>query len=274
VSDDPGRGPYAEGLIHLGRYLQGLDDAELAHAIERFRSAVEGEPDRVAAWVALGFALDAADARADALQAVEHAARLDPDDAEVEVLVVTLLSEAGPEEVALAAVEATALRLGIDVEELRRNLKAVQMPTDARTLVANAFVHARNFIRARLEDEIERVLTESDPEGARRREETDRRRCLDERERLRGAVDAERAPDSVRDAVPWAARLGAGDAECRDRLAQELDPDERAELAAVVARTAPFIHAWLDSFGADALTEEAAALLHLLLAVEEGATDS
>lgn len=260
---------FDSGLVHLGQYLREFKDAGLRHAIEDFRSATATEPGRAAHWVALGFSLDAADRPREALAALERAAQLDPEDEEVEVFILTLRCELGPEHEALAVVEAAAARRNIDLDELRAELTGAEMPTDSRTLVQNAFIRARNFTRSSLEDEIDRTQRGADPKVWRQRDEVARRECTEEQNRLESSLNPALVPSAVRLAVTWASRLGVGDAACRSHLFGALTRTEKTQLADVLQRVAPAINAWLDSFGEVALTEEAAALMFLLLGVEE-----
>jgi len=263
MTGSSGRAAYAHGLVALERYLVHLDDAALPGAIEAFQSATTLEPERADSWIALGFALDAAGRPENALAALRRAAGLDPDDREVEVFVMTLLSEGGAEEEALATVRAAARRTGLDLDTLEAELTAAGMPVDSDTLIRNGFVHARSFVRSRLEDEMDRAGP-----GARTQQD-----CSGMREELRRDVDPARVPASFRGLTAWAIRLGVGDDYCRTRLTERLTAAEKAEVRRAVTERASEIQAWVDTFEPGALPAEAAAFTYLLLGVEEMAPD-
>lgn len=69
--------------------------------------------------------------------------------------------------------------------------------------------------------------------------------------------------------APWAARLGAGDDVCRPLLFATLSVAERSELQEIAGECASAAHQWLDEFGSRPLTDEAAAVMYLLLGIEE-----
>ena len=266
---DDARAHFGDGLNQIERYLLQLDDAALLHAIDRFRSAATLDPGEPAHWVALGFALDAAGLPQDAMSALQRAAEIDPDDHDVEVFILTLRSESGPEPEALAAINAVAKRRGIDLEPLRRELAEAGMPLDALTLVQNAFIHPRNFIRSRLEDDIDRSERGRDPEAWHRRRKSEQDECTEMQKDLRRSVDPARVPAMFRAVSTWASRLGVGDDTCRRVLMGRLTELERSEMLRIVNEHAPSIHAWLNGFGDRPMSPEAAAFMHLLLSIEE-----
>ena len=237
--------------------------------MEAFRLATELVPDDAGYWAGLGFALDASDLPEEALAAFRHAKEVDPDDEEVEVFVLTLLSELGPEREAMAAVEAVAKRVGVDLEALREELTAAGMPVDARALLMNGFIRARNFLRSRLEDEIERSHRMQDPEAWRRQAESGRVDCSKMQEELENDIDPERVPAGLRDVTPWAIRLGVGDDVCRRLLVESLTTGERSTLLGLLQDHAASVHSWLDTFGDKPMTPEAAAFMYLLLGADE-----
>ena len=260
---------FDRGLAELHQYLFHLDEAALPRAVEAFRSATALAPDNADHWAALGFALDSSDVPGEAMAALQRARDVDPEDEEVEVFILTLQSELGPEREAMAAVEALAKRSGVDLESLRRDLTAADMPVDSRALLMNGFLRARNFLRSRLEDAIERSQRRRDPEEWDRQAEAERRECGERQEELRNNIDPEGVPVPLRDVTPWAIRLGVGDDVCRSTLAEQLTPGERSALQGVIREHTTAIHAWLDTFGDEPMTPEAAAFMYLLLGVEE-----
>ena len=260
---------YRRGLAELDRYLFDFESGSLAHAVEAFRLATDHGSHTSSYWVGLGFALDASDSPREALTAFERAYALDPEDEEVEVFVLTLLSELGPEKEALAAVEARAERTGVDLESLRSELAEAEMVCDARTLVMNAFIRARNFVRSRLEDEIERLRRAQDPDDWARQGDADEQNCVQLQAELESSMDAECVPEGFREVTPWAVRLGVGDDVCRSTLVENLTASERSEVLGVIGDHATSIHRWLDGFEDRPLTPEAGAFMYLLLGLEE-----
>ena len=260
------------GLAELHQYLFHFDDAALPRAVGAFRLATALAPENAGHWAALGFALDSADMPGEAMAALQRAREVDPEDEEVEVFILTLHSELGPEREAMTAVEALAKRNGVDLESLRRDLTAAGVPVDSRTLLQNGFLRARNFLRSRLEDAIDRSHRRRNPEESARQAEAERRECDERQEELRDGIDPDRVPALLGDVTPWAIRLGVGDDVCRSRLAERLTPGERSALLSVIREHATPIHSWLDAFGDKPMTPEAAAFMYLLLSVEELST--
>jgi len=267
-----GEARFEQGLRELDRYLFHLEDAALPHAIQSFRAATELTPQHLESWVALGFALDAAGIPDEAATALRCARKIAPDDQEIEVFVTTLLSESGPESEALESVRALAERRGVDLESLRSNLNAADMPTDSRTVLLNGFLSARSFVRSRLEDLIARQArcTEATLQAA-----ADEDECDALQEDLRASLDVDCLPGQFRELTPWVIRLGIGDDVCRGLLMEDLTRAERAELHRLIQLHAPRVHDWLDKFDDESMTPEAAAFMYLLLGVEEmGASES
>ncbi len=262
-------GPYEHGLTTLSKYFLEFDDATLAVANESFRAAVALDAADARAWTALGFVLDAAGQPADALDALRTAARLDPSEHDVEVFILTLLSEAGAESEAIAGIEAAAGRAGVDLPSLRSDLSAAGMPTDSRALLLNGFIRPRNFVRSRLEDAIERLGRRRDPAAWKRRQAAERRECRAMQAELQRLFDVDRVPEPLRSLAPWALRLGVGDDHCRGWLVGRLKAAEREELRRRAEDHAGAIQRWLDSFPAGSMPEEAAAFMYLMLGVEE-----
>ena len=145
---------YHLGLAELHQYLFHFKEAALPRAVKAFERATVLEAGNASYWTAFGFALDAQDLPGEAIVALRQAHQLDPEDEQVEVFVLTLLSELGPEPEAMAAVEAFAERKGINLASYRKQLAEADMPVNARALVMNGFVRARNFLRSTLEDAI------------------------------------------------------------------------------------------------------------------------
>ncbi len=260
---------FDRGLIELDRFLFHFEEAALQRAIAAFRLAARLAPDDSRHWSALGFALDCADRPDEALAAFRRAQAVDPDDEEAAVFVLTLLAEAGREDEAMAGVVAHAQRTNVDLEALGQELADADMPADAHTLIRNGFIHARNFLRSTLQTAIERAERRLDPKAWARQADAERRECEEAQETLAREIDPTRVPDGLADLTPWAIRLGVGDDVCRGLLWEQLTPEGRATLAALIPEHAKAIQNWLDETDSDSMTPEAAAFMYLLLGWEE-----
>lgn len=260
---------FDRGLFELDRYLLHFDDAALFRAIASFRAAARRAPGSSHHWSALGFALDADERPDEALVAFRRAQAIDPEDEEVAVFILTLISEAGLEDDAMVGVVAHAQRTGVDLAALRRELTEAGMPVDSRTLIRNGFIHARNFVRSGLQTAIERAERRRDTAAWARQRERERRECMDAQEDLRRVVDPACVPGGLGEVTPWAIRLGAGDDVCRVLLWEQVKPRERSTLTRLLAAHAGSIQRWLDGFDGDSMTPEAAAFMYLLLGWEE-----
>lgn len=260
---------FDRGLFQLDQYLFHFDDAALPQAVDAFRLATTLGQDNADHWVALGFSLDAADATGEALLTLQQAQKVNPHDEEIEIFALTLLPELGPEFEAIVAVEALAERKGVDLDLLRRDLAEVDLPVDSLTLLLNGFLRARNFVRSRLEDSIERSRRTRNPEQWSREIESKRRECREMQEELQSNFDLNQVPVELRDDSSWAIRIGVGDDVCRSMLMKYLTADEHAALSCKIQKQATSIHTWLDEFENEPMTTEAAAFMNLLLALEE-----
>ena len=264
---------FDRGLIELDQFLLHFEEAALQRAAASFRLAARLAPDNARYWSALGFALDAAERPDEALAAFRRAEALDPDDEEVVVFILTLLSEAGREDEAMAGVAAHAQRTDVDLEALKREIDAAEMPSDSQTLIQNAFIRARNFMRSSLQTAIERAERRRDPKAWARQMDEERRACQEAQEALKREIDPARVPDGLALLTPWAARLGVGDDVCRGFLWEQLAAEERATLGALIPAHAEAVRHWLDGIDSDSMPPEAAAFMYLLLGWEELAVD-
>lgn len=270
AKDTESEARFNRGLIELERFLLHFEDAALVSAIGYFQSATRLSPSNANYWVGLGFALDLNHDPNAALVAMRRAAELDPADAEAEVYVLTLLAEAGLEAEALSGTEEMAARTGVNLEALRRDLVAAEMPVDALTLLSNGFLRPRNFIRSRLDDAIDRAeRSNADWDG---NVDIDLQDCYDRRAELEHEVELDRVPPALRQLVPWVLRVGIGDGPCRAILVDELTQDERDRSFRDFQEYGSEVHAWLDSYGEGSLPPEAAAFMYALLAMEEMST--
>jgi hypothetical protein len=194
---------------------------------------------------------------------------LNPQDKECDVYVLTLLEETGRSDEALAGIEDAAPRHEVILHALRSELTAAGMPVDARTLLLNGFIHARNFFRSSLAVEAERILNALEPGRAGRQAAAERKRCAEHEQQLALTFDASRVPESMRALAPWASRYGVGDDYCRPFLLGRLSKKERTALTDEIDAHAHAIQAWLDSFDGESMSPEAAAFMYLALGVEE-----
>lgn len=245
------------------------DAAAVAEARAQLERALAGGAETAAVHALLGHALDRQGEGDAALAHFQAARRLSPDDHVYESYALTLLAERGDEAVALTEIARAAPGRGVDLESLRIELRAAGLPADARTLVRNGFVHARNFFQSALSDEALRLREARagiTPEQSRAWALGD---CAALQAELAAAFDVARVPPALTPLAEAAARLGVGDDSCRALLFQALEPAERAQLMAEADRLADAIHRWLDGFGDAPLSLEGAAFLYFLLGIEE-----
>jgi hypothetical protein len=82
-------------------------------------------------------------------------------------------------------------------------------------------------------------------------------------------LDAGKVPEELRALVPLAQEWGIGDDVERGVKVDRARPEERERVRAAVAPHQRRITAWLDSFGKNPMSDEAAAFMYLQLAIEE-----
>ena len=82
-------------------------------------------------------------------------------------------------------------------------------------------------------------------------------------------LDAAKVPEDIRALVPLAERWGIGDDVDRAQLVDSATQTEKDALRSEVAPHAQQINAWLDTFKEGAMTDEAAAFMYMLLALDE-----
>ncbi|MDJ0878377.1 MAG: hypothetical protein QNI86_07170, partial [Halieaceae bacterium] len=126
---------------------------------------------------------------------------------------------------------------------------------------------ARNFIRSRLDDAMDRAERASDSDGS--GTDSDLEECRRLQVELEQEVDPGGVPAEFRHLIPWILRLGVGDDPCRALVTEALDQGEREQAVEAFSAHAAAINAWLDSFGDESFPPEAAAFLYSLLALEE-----
>lgn len=264
--------PYALGVALLSRAAETASSGLFAEAARVLGEAVRLAPGEAGPRAALAYALDWQGFTVEALEAAAAAHRLEPGNSLFEAYRLRLLSEVGPEAEALAQLEAAAVRQGVDLPGLRRQLVEAGFPTDSRTVLANGFLHARNFMASWLFEEAFRVEERLDPRAAGRKKTADERELARHQRELRRAVRADRVPAGLRPLTELAQKLGLGDDRVRSRAFAALTPQELARIRSEVEPFAGIIHKWLDGFAAAEMPAEAAALMNLLLGLEERET--
>lgn len=253
-------GHYALGVVLLSRDL-------FAEALRALREAVRLAPGEARHHAALAYALERNEEPA--LPAAAESHRLASEDPLFETYWLTLLIEAAPESETSAPLEAAAARQGIDLPKLRRELVEAGFPVTPKNLLINGFPHARNFMASWLHDEASRVEERLDPRALSRRKAAEKRELARCQRELRESVREDRVPAEFRPLIPWAQKLGIGDDRVRTRAFAALPPQELAEVRSQVEPFASAVHAWLDGFDPAGMPPEAAALMDLLLGLEE-----
>ena len=134
----------------------------------------------------------------------------------------------------------------------------------------NGFLHARNYMASWLHEEASRVKDRLDPRAASRRKAAEERELARCQRELRRGIRADRVPVEFRPLIDWAQNLGLGDDRVRSRAFAALTPQELAEVRSQAEPIAAALHAWLDGFASGEMPREVAALMYLLLGLEEG----
>lgn len=86
---------------------------------------------------------------------------------------------------------------------------------------------------------------------------------------LRYQIDASNVPVDLRPLIPLAERWGIGDDVERAAYIDQSTAADRGALKAAVTPYDARITGWLDSFGADPMSDEAAAFMYMQLAIAE-----
>jgi tetratricopeptide (TPR) repeat protein len=246
-----------------------LDEGSVERAQPLLEQAVARRPKHAGSHAALGYACDLLDQGARALACFREACRLDPDDRVAEVYALTLLAGQGPEADAVRAIAEAAPRHDADLGRLKRRLARAKFPRDARTLVMNTFIHARNYFRSRLGREAERIRNRMQPGRAKRLARAERADCSAFQRELARRFDPSRVPEELRPLAAWAARYGVGDDHCRPWLMKRLTRSQKDKLIRTMDEKAAVVQRWLDGFAPGAMSDEAAAIMYLAQGVEE-----
>jgi hypothetical protein len=86
-------------------------------------------------------------------------------------------------------------------------------------------------------------------------------------------LNPEQVPEDLRHLVPLAEKWGIGDDVDRNAKVERATPAERSELRAAITPASSSITTWLDSFGKEPMSDEAAAFMYMQLALEEMPAD-
>ena len=86
-------------------------------------------------------------------------------------------------------------------------------------------------------------------------------------------LNPQQVPEDLRHLVPLAEKWGIGDDADRNARVESSTPAERSELRAAITPVASSITTWLDSFGKEPMSNEAAAFMYMQLALEEMPAD-
>lgn len=256
-------------MLLLDEYGRAFDHVLVNRAREQLERAVELTPGHAASHALLGYAYDLAGLAEQALACFREARLLDPRHKEYQVYAITLLVDLDRESDALAEIADAARRLKVDLAALRNELTNAAFPVDARTLLQNGFIAARNFFRSSLSDEAEKVLNTLNRGRKRRLATGQLEGCIKAQRDLARSFDASRLPGPLRPLAAWASRYGVGDDVCRPLLLKRLPKGQQEELIREVDQHASAIAAWLDRFPAGEMSPEAGAFLFLMEGVEE-----
>ena len=256
-------------MLQLDEYGRTSDRGLVDRAREHLEKSIELNPGHAPSYAALGYACDVSSMADLALSCFREARLLDPRHKEYQVYAITLLVDLDREEDALAEIADAAKRQKVDLAALRNELTNAAFPTDARTLLQNGFIAARNFFRSTLADEAEKVLNSLERGRKRRVGDEQLERCVEAQRDLARSFDASKVPQGLRPLAAWAVRHGVGDDVCRPLLLKRLPAEQRAELIRDVDQHVEAITKWLDSFPVGEVPAEAGAFLYLLEGVEE-----
>jgi Flp pilus assembly protein TadD len=241
----------------------------LSQARDELVRAIELRPKNAPSHALLGHVYDLEGEGKRALACFREARRLKPRDRVYDVYVLTLLVEHGSRKETLAEIQAAASRQRVDLVRLRRDLRTAGVRPDAKALLDNGFIRARNFFKSSLADEAERILNALEPGRARAQAAAEHTRCAGDQRALRRSFQASRVPRPVRALAKWASRYGVGDDACRGYLLERLPKKSRAALIRQVDSHAKSIQSWLDTFSGRSMPPEAAAFMYLALGVDE-----
>jgi hypothetical protein len=82
-------------------------------------------------------------------------------------------------------------------------------------------------------------------------------------------LDPEAVPQHLRDLLPMATKWGIGDDVIRDDFQEKASEEEKLELQRLLNGKGQAINDWLDSFGNNLMSDEAAAFMYMMLGLDE-----
>jgi tetratricopeptide (TPR) repeat protein len=246
-------------------------DAEgvLTRAEKLLIRAIELDPEHALSYAKLGFTYHQLGRLEQALASFQTARELDPKDATVDVYVPTILVEMYREPEAMAELTAVARRRKVNLAKLRKALANVGFPADARTILANGFIRARNFSWSAMMDEAERIRNSLDRGRKQRLAREELGECMEHQRELKRAFDASRVPPALRSLASAASRFGVGDDVCRPILMKRIQKKQRERLIRDSDKLARKVDEWLNTFPEGQMSTEAAAFMYLLNGIDE-----
>ncbi|MHC4637618.1 MAG: hypothetical protein ACYTBV_08970 [Planctomycetota bacterium] len=155
---------------------------------------------------------------------------------------------------------------GVDLTNLRLQLRRANFPADTYTLVQNAFPNAIGWFESYLLDEVEQIQLEE-------RDKSSIDFELDQEiDRFRPKkIDARKVPRELRSLIPVALEWGIGDDAARGSFVDRASTEQKRQLRRMLSiKARRRINDWLDLFADGAvMTDEAACFMYLLEAYEE-----
>ena len=82
-------------------------------------------------------------------------------------------------------------------------------------------------------------------------------------------LDPENVPSYLHDLIPLVTKWGIGDDIIRDDLHKKITEEDKKELIQLLKGRTHEINAWLDSFGSNLMSNEAASFMYMMLGLDE-----
>jgi hypothetical protein len=234
-------------------------------AVRALGRAIDLDPGLARALAVLGLIRAEEGHPGTARPLLERAVRLRPDDRAYAGQLLAVLAGLRRTRDLARWMRRIARRQGVSLGAVCRDLRASRFPTDAYTVVLNAFPGCRGDLDSTALDEVDALRLRREGWSVDAED-------LAQAERARQAIriDRRRVPAPLRALVPLARRWGVGDDAHRDTLQRAAPAAEwRAVRHALPPRVSRAIHAWIGSYEEGRLTREAAAFMYLLVAGEE-----
>jgi len=167
---------------------------------------------------------------------------------------LAVLNEQGKLKQAEKILKKLAFLDGIDLKKMKQELQKEGFDTGTLTLILNTFPNGVGWLESELSDEVmSSSTTQEDPENYRPKK-----------------LNPNLMPSELRRLIPLAREWGIGDDVIRGDLGKHASQKQRKELKQILnKKTRIQINSWLDSFGDDSMTDEAACFMYLLEAYEE-----